>query len=215
VTKRKSELQKKSLENDNERLQSEIRQIEQQLSQKDYERSQNAAQIASLETRISTVPSVRVALEGIKERYNSAKQTYDETLKKKNDAETVVGVETNAQGETIRVQDPANVPQSPVAPKRALLTLVGAGVGLLIGLIFASFFEIPRLLKIQNLDDAKHYTSLPVLATVPPLLSTNEKAWIQRSSWLKLAAGAAAAVGIIPLIVLILQATRVFDRLIS
>src|SRR6185436_3033464 len=101
-------------------------QIEQQLAQKDVERQQNAGQIAALEARISTVPNVRVALEGIKERYASAKQTYDEILKKKNDAETVVGVETNAQGETIRVQDPANVPQSPVAPKRYLLTLLGA-----------------------------------------------------------------------------------------
>lgn len=215
ATARKSEMQKKSLESDNERIQSEIRAIDQQLSQKDSERGQNAGQIAALEARISSVPSVRVALEGIKERYNSAKQTYDETLKKKNDAGIVVGVETNAQGETIRVQDPANVPQSPVAPKRALLTLLGAGIGLFIGLIFAAFFEVPRLLKIQNLDDAKHYTQLPVLATVPPLLSAGEKAWIQRSSWLKLAAGAAAAIGIIPVIVLILQATKVFDRLVS
>ena len=71
------------------------------------------------------------------------------------------------------------------------------------------------MIKIQNLDDAKHYTQLPVLASVPPLLSAAERSWIRRSGWLKLAAGAAAAVGVIPIIVLILQVTRVFDRLIS
>jgi polysaccharide biosynthesis transport protein len=212
---RKAELQKKSLELENDRLQSQIGQIEQQLANKDLERQQNSGQIVVLESRINTIPNVKVALEGITAQYQSAKQTYDEILKKKNDAETVVGVETNAQGETIRVQDPANVPQSPVAPKRFLLTLLGTGSGLVLGLFLAAFFEIPRLFKIQNIEDAKHYTGLPVLASVPPLLSAGEKTWIRRSHWLKLMAGAAAAVGIIPVIVLLLQATRLFERLVS
>ena len=156
-----------------------------------------------------------MALEGVTAQYQSAKQTYDEILKKKNDAETVVGVETNAQGETIRVQDPANVPQSPVAPKRFLLTLLGTGIGLAFGFIIAAFFEVPRLFKIQNIEDAKHYTGLPVLASVPPLLSPGEKKWLRRSHWLKLTAGAAAALGVIPLIVLVLQATGLFEKLVS
>jgi polysaccharide chain length determinant protein (PEP-CTERM system associated) len=214
-SKSRGDLQKKNLELDNERIHAQIASIEKQMAQKDSERQQNAGQIAALEGRINSIPNVKVALEGINARYQSAKETYDEILKKKNDAETVVGVETNAQGETIRVQDPANVPVSPVAPKRALLTLMGSGIGLLIGLIFAAVYEIPRMIKIQSLDDVKHYTQLPVIASVPPLLSGAEKSWIRRSGWLKLAAGAAAAVGIIPVIVLILQVTRIFDRLIS
>ncbi|MBV9214912.1 MAG: hypothetical protein JO053_01950 [Acidobacteria bacterium] len=212
---RKADLQKKNIDLDNERIQAQIGQIEKQIAQKDVERQQNSAQITALEEKINQIPNVKVALEGINARYQSAKQTYDETLKKKNDAETVVGVETNAQGETIRVQDPANVPQSPVAPRRFLLTLIGTGVGLLIGLIMAAFFEVPRMLRVQTIDDAKHYTMLPVLASVPPLLSAGEKAWIRRSGWLKLAAGMAAAVGVIPLIVVALQATRIFDTLAS
>lgn len=212
---RKADLQKKSLELENQRIQGQIGQIEQQLIQKDVERQQNSGQIAALEARINTIPNVKVALEGVNARYQSAKQTYDEILKKKNDAETVVGVETNAQGETIRVQDPANVPQAPVAPKRFMLTLVGAALGLGFGLFLAAFFEVPRLFKIQNIEDAKHYTGLPVLASVPPLLSAGEKTWIRRSHWMRLAAGVAAAIGIIPLIVLILQATRLLDKLVS
>lgn len=212
---RKAELQKKTLELENQRIQAEIGQIEKQLASKDGEIRQNAAEVAALEARINAVPGVKVALEGITGQFQSAKDTYNEILKKKNEAETVVGVETNAQGETIRVQDPANVPQSPVAPKRFVLTLIGAGIGLLIGLIMAAFSEIPRFFKIQSIEDAKHYTGLPVLASVPPLLSVAEKQWIKRSGWLKLAAGVVAAIGIIPVVILILQATRLFDRLVS
>ncbi len=212
---RKAELQKKNLELENQRIQAQIGQIEQQLASKDIERQQNSSQISGLESRINTIPNVKVALESVTAQYQSAKQTYDEILKKKNDAETIVGVEANSQGETIRVQDPANVPQSPVAPKRFILTILGTGIGLVLGLILAAFFEVPRLFKIQNIDDAKHYTGLPVLASVPPLLSVGEKTWIRRSAWMRLAAGVAAAIGIIPLIIIILQFTRLFDLMVS
>ncbi len=215
TSKNKTELQRKSLELENERIQAQIGQIEKQLGAKDGDLRVNAGEVAALESRINAVPGVKVALESVTAQYQSSKQTYDEILKKKNEAETVVGVETNAQGETIRVQDPANVPQSPVAPKRFLLTLIGTGVGLFIGLILMAIFEVPRFFKIQSIEDAKHYTGLPVLASIPPLLSASEKQWIKRSGWLKLAAGIVAAIGIIPVIILILQATRLFDRLVS
>ena len=215
ATSRKSDLQKKSLELENERIQSQIGLIEQQLAQKDLERGQNGVQITQLEAKINTIPNVKVALEGVNARYTSAKTTYDEILKKKNDSGLTLNVAQGQQGETIRVQDPANIPSSPVAPKRFVLTLVGSGIGLVFGLFIAAFFEIPRLFKVQNIDDAKHYTGLPVLASVPSLLSESEKTWERRSHWLKLAAGLTAAIGVIPLLVLILQATRVFDRLVA
>jgi polysaccharide chain length determinant protein (PEP-CTERM system associated) len=212
---KKTELQRKSLELENQRIQSQIVQIETQMATKDVELKQNAAEVSALEARINAIPSVKVALEGVNGQYQSAKTTYDEILKKKNEAETVVGVETNAQGETIRVQDPANVPQSPVAPKRFLLTLVGTGLGLFLGLLLAAVFEVPRFFRIQSIEDAKHYTGLPVLASVPPLLSADEKAWIKRSHMLRVAAGSAFAIAVIPLIVLVLQITRVLDLLVS
>jgi len=215
ASQRRADLQRKSLELENQKYQSQIAQIDQQLAFKDREIQMNAGQIAGLESRINSIPNVKVALEGVTAQYQSAKQSYDEILKKKNDAETVVGVEANAQGETIRVQDPANIPQSPVAPKRGLLTLLGTGIGLFLGLLLAGIFEAPRIFRIQNIQDAKHYTGLPVLASVPPLLSYDEKMWMKRSQWLRLSTGVVIALGVIPVIVMILQATRLFDKLVS
>ena len=212
---RKADLQKQNLEIEKQKAESQIAQIEQQLKYKDTELQQNAGQISILEGKINQIPNVKVALEGVNNQYQSVRTTYEDRLKKFNDAQQQVDREKNAQGETIRVQDAANLPSSPVAPKRGLLTAMGGALGLVLGLFLAAAFELPRVLKIQNIEDAKHYTGLPILASVPPLLSHSEKTWQARSYWLKVLAGFAVAVGAIPLIVMVLQASRVFERVVS
>ncbi len=213
---RKAELQKQNLLIEKQKTESQIVQIDQQMQYKDQELQQNSMQIAALESKINLIPNVKVALESINTQYQSAKETYDDLLKKKNNAELMVGVESNAQGETIRVQDPANLPSSPAnASKKPMLVVVGAGIGLAIGLFLAGIFEVPRLFTIQSIEDAKHYTGLAVLASVPPLLSHKEIAWQNRSHWFKVLAGVAVAVGSIPLLIMILQATQIFDRIVS
>jgi succinoglycan biosynthesis transport protein ExoP len=212
---RKADLQKQNLGIEKQKAESEITQIDAQMQSKENELRQNAVQISILEGKINQIPNVKVALEGVNNQYVSARTTYDDRLKKYNDAQQQVDREKNAQGETVRVQDAANLPSSPVAPKRGLLTALGAAIGLALGLFLAAAFELPRVLKIQNIEDAKHYTGLPILASVPPLLSHSEKTWQARSYWLKVIAGFAVAIGAIPLIVMVLQASRVFERVVS
>lgn len=211
----KADLQKKNIEIEKQKAESQIALIDQQITNKDNELRQNAGQIQLIDDKINASPNVKVALESINTQYQSAKQTYDELLKKKNDAALQVNRESNAQGETVQVVDPANLPSSPVAPKRIILTAMGGAMGLAIGLFLAGIFEIPRLFKIQNIEDAKHYTGLPVIASVPPLLSYNEKTWGSRAHFMKVLLGTAAAITAIPVIIMILQVTRVFERMVS
>ncbi len=212
---RKAEMQKQNLQIEKQKAESQIAQIDQSLQYKDQEIQQNNKEIVILESKINTIPNVKVALEGITNQYESAKSTYDDYLKKRNDANLQVDREQNAQGETIRVQDAANLPSSPVAPKRGMLTAMGAAIGLFLGLFLAAAFELPRVLKIQNIEDAKHYTGLPILASVPPLLSHKERAWQMRVHWLKVLTGIIIAIGLIPLIIIALEKSRVFERVVS
>lgn len=210
---RKAELQKKSLEIDRDKAEGQITQIEDQLRQKDSELSQNAGQISILESKINSIPNVKVALEGVTNQLELAKSAYDEILKKFNNAQQQVERESNAQGETIRVVDEANLPQSPEnASKRPLLVGIGALVGLGLGFLLAGAFEIPRLMTVQNVEDAKHYTGLPVLASVPDLLSDKEVESAKRMSFLKVAAGCAAAIISIPILIILLQMSRIIER---
>ncbi len=206
-------VQTKNLEIEKQKAESQIGLIDQQMTMKDQELRDNATQISILEAKINTIPNVKVALESITNQYESAKTTYEDTLKKKNDAQSQVERDSNAQGETIEVVDPANLPQSPVnATKKPMFALMGAGLGLALGLFLAGIFEIPRLFKIQSIEDAKHYTGLPVLASIPPLLTRQEISWQKRSYWLKVLAGLVVAVGSIPLLIILFEKTRIFER---
>ena len=212
----KAEMQKKNLEIEKQKAESEITQIEQQMQYKDQELQQNSGLIAALESKINTIPNVKVALEGITTQYTSAKQTYDDLLKKHNDAQLQVERESRAQGETISVVDAANLPESPAnASKKPMFIALGAMFGLGFGLFLAGIFEVPRFFVIQNVEDAKHYSGLPVLASVPPLLSYKEKARLKRAYWFKILIGVAVAIGSIPIIIMMLQASGIFARVAS
>ncbi len=211
---RKAELQKKSLEIDRDKANGQIQQIDDQLTAKDNDLRSNAGQIAQIESRINTIPNVKVALEGVSNQLDLAKSAYDEILKKFNNAQQQVERESNAQGESIRVVDPAHLPQTPEnASKRPFIIVLGAVVGLCVGLLLAAIFEVPRLMTVQSIDDAKHYTGLPVLAAVPELLTDGEIVASKRIYYLKVSAGVAAMVLSIPILIVTLQFTRIIERI--
>lgn len=214
LSSRRTDLQKKNLEIEREKAENHSGQITQQIQSKDDELRQNLIHIAALEAKINTIPSVKVELEGINNQYSSAKATYEDLLKKYNNAQQQVDREANEQGETIRVVDPASLPQAPVnAKKKPMFLAVGLGFGLAMGLLFASFFEIPRLLRLQSSEDVEYYTGVTVLAAIPSLVSLKEqkrKAWFDR---LQVAVGIVAAFVSVPLIIGVLQLSALFERL--
>jgi hypothetical protein len=94
-----------------------------------------------------------------------------------------------------------------------MLSGLGLAFGLGLGLLLTGIFEIPRLLTIQSTEDARHYTGLPVLISVPELLTPEEARAIPRRRRLLLAAAVAVTIMAIPLLALTLKATHVFEIL--
>jgi polysaccharide chain length determinant protein (PEP-CTERM system associated) len=193
-------------------LQSDLQRIDNEIKRQEAILAQSEGQIGEVNQRINNVPGTEVGLEILNREYITKKGNYDDLLKKSQSAELVANVAANAQGETIQVIDPANLPSRPVAPKRPLLMLLGLGFGLAVGLLAAAAFEVPRLLTIQTLDDAEHYTGLPVLISVPELLTPQEARRVPLRRRLLLAAGVVITLVSIPALALLLRATHVFDR---
>jgi polysaccharide chain length determinant protein (PEP-CTERM system associated) len=170
-------------------------------------------QIGLVMQRINMVPGAEIELGKLDREYQTRKAAYDSLLAQQARIELGADAASQQQGEGIVVVDPANLPSKPVAPKRITLAALGLGLGLLVGLVFAGAFEVPRLLTIQTSEDASHYTNLPVLVSVPELLTPQEARKIPRRRRLLLAAGIVATIVSIPLLALALKLTHVFEIL--
>ena len=169
-------------------------------------------QINVVMQRINSVPGAEVTLGALDRDYQTKKAQYDALLMQAQKIGLSADATSQQQGEGIQVVDPANLPARPVAPKRLVLMGAGLAVGLGVGLLLAGLFEVPKLLTIQTSEDAAHYTALPVLMTVPELLTPQQAIVIPRRRKLLLATAVAAMVLAIPALALILKLTQVFER---
>jgi polysaccharide chain length determinant protein (PEP-CTERM system associated) len=176
--------------------------------------SQTEREITSINQRLASIPAVGVNLESINRRFTTAKAEYDAVAEKKQKASLTGAAITNNLGESIILQDAANLPQTPVAPKRPLLIALGLFLGLGVGLFFAMFAEAPRFFTIQTMDDAEHYTGLPVLVALPELMTPQESARRPRKRLAFLTVGVIISLISIPVIIKALSMTQIFERFV-
>jgi len=196
-------------------VQNEIKLIDGEVKRQQALLAQNETNIGGLVTRINNVPGVEVQLTAIDRDYQTKKAALDQLLVQQQKLTLNKAAATQQQGEGIQVVDTANLPSQPVAPKRLMLSSVGLAAGLVLGLLLIAIFEGPRLLTIQNADDARHYTGLPVLLSVPELLTPQEARAVPRRRRMLLAAGVVATLVSIPMLALALKLTHVFEYLMT
>ncbi len=175
--------------------------------------TETTAAIGQVAARLNQVPGTTVQLQAIEREYNTKKVLFDDLLKQKASADLGVNVAVNSQGETIQVIDPANLPTTPIAPKRQVLIAMGLGLGLGLGLLLAFAREAPGLLKVNTTPDAEHYTGLPVLISVPMIRTTTEVRNRRIRHIALAAAGIVIAVISVPALIIALKFTRIFETL--
>ena len=196
-------------------LEGEIKRIDSEIAREQELIKNNDTQISGLLGRINKVPGADVALGAIDREYQTKKSAYDLLLQQQQKITLGADAASQQHSEGIEVIDPANLPHKPVAPKRFMLAGIGLGAGLLVGLLLTVLLEVPRLRTIQNSDDVGHYMGLPVLISVPELLTPREARTLPRRRRLLLAAGMVATIVSIPLLALALKVTHLFEFLSS
>jgi hypothetical protein len=87
-------------------------------------------------------------------------------------------------------------------------------LGLGVGFVLAMFAEAPRFFTIQSMDDAEHYTGLPVLVALPELMTPAEMARRPRIRLAYLAVGLVVSMISIPILVKALSVTQLFERFV-
>lgn len=180
-----------------------------ELKQNDLNQLQ--AEINRLNAKIEQIPFLQAAVQRIERDYNTLKKGYDDLLVQKNNVDWGTKLTTELSGNTFRMQDPAYIPQKPVAPPRWLLYAFSLLLGLASGLVVAVAIEARSLFTIQDARDVEHYMHLPLLVTVPQIVTDNER---RQRAMLRLVQFAGILLLIlvsIPVLVTVVQRSRVLN----
>jgi polysaccharide chain length determinant protein (PEP-CTERM system associated) len=127
-------------------------------------------QVTLYQTRVDNTSVRGIELSKISRTYEITLRKYQDLLAKGLESELSENMEKKQKGEQFQILDPANFPLKPIRPNRQMILLMGvlAGIGGGFGLAFiwdnlnSSF---------RRSDDLAAYVSLPLLATIPALLT--------------------------------------------
>jgi polysaccharide chain length determinant protein (PEP-CTERM system associated) len=185
---------------------------------KDLERKQSElehtnAQIAELQSRLRSTPLLATEATKIERDYDVLRKRYDDLVAKRDNAKFGAKVINDFSGETFRMQDPANLPEAPVSPKRRLLYPMSLIIGLFTGLIAAIAIEARAMTTIRDAKDVAHYTRLPLLVTVPKIVTAQERRHLPLLATAKVLGVMLLIAAAIPLLYQAIKISRVLDVL--
>ena len=106
--------------------------------------------------------------------YGVLQSVYTGLLAKKEDSNISANLERRQIGEQFKLLDPAQMSERPFSPNRPLITAMGVGGGLLIGLLITALLEY-RDTSFKTDAEVASLLALPVLAVVPLMQSDQER----------------------------------------
>jgi polysaccharide chain length determinant protein (PEP-CTERM system associated) len=182
-------------------LQANIQRAQTELEAKNLEletRNRQQAELNKLidqyNARIQASPLMDRDYAQLSRDYELARNNYDSLMAKKQQSEIATSLENKGQGERLELLDDASLPATPTKPTRSLWVAGALGIGLLLGVSLAGAREMKDT-SLKNLKDARAYTNLPVLGTVPLLENDLVVRRKRRLAWL--AWSAASIIGVL------------------
>jgi uncharacterized protein involved in exopolysaccharide biosynthesis len=120
------------------------------------------------ESRMQGIPTGDKEYSDMLRDRDLAKQRYIDLEIKAEKSNVSIDISRRKQGETLELLDAATLPASPVAPNRQRIIPIGAAVGLIVGLVLVAIREVKNT-SLKNLKDARLYTQLTILGSIPLL----------------------------------------------
>jgi polysaccharide chain length determinant protein (PEP-CTERM system associated) len=151
-------------------LQTQISDIDAEIQSLRSQRDHIRAQIATLQSRVDATPIRAIELSKISRGYEITLRKYQDLLAKSLESELSENMEKKQKGEQFQILDPANFPLAPVRPNRPMIVLIGllAGLGAGFGLAFVSDNMDTSF---KRSDEINAYVNVPLLATIPALMT--------------------------------------------
>lgn len=167
-------------------IKAELEMLDRQIQHKADQKKQVAQQLAEYQRRSEAVPTRESELIALTRDYETLQKIYTTLLAKGEDAKVAYNLERRQMGEQFRIIDQARLPERPFSPNRLFINLAGILGGLLVGLGLVALIEV-RDTSMRSDDDVVATLSLPVLATIPAIVTAAE-ARVQRRRQMLLAA---------------------------
>jgi succinoglycan biosynthesis transport protein ExoP len=180
-----------------------IQQLQSSIEAKDLEIAEYTKQmkrasdlIKTYQARIEVVPMGEKQFGDLQRDRDLSRQHYVEVAQKLERAGLAQEMENRKQGEMLEILDSASLPISPTEPKRPLIISIGAGLGLLLGLVIAGGREMKDT-SLKNLKDVRAYTQMAILGSIPLLENDFVVRRRRRLAWLGWTTACLAAVVVI------------------
>jgi polysaccharide chain length determinant protein (PEP-CTERM system associated) len=151
--------------------------------------------IAEYQARVENVPRREQEFRELSRDYESTNALYQSLRKRYEEAQLAESMEQRQKGEQFRVLDPAVPSHTPAAPKRlqlllvALLGSVGLGVG---AAMLAEHLDT----SFHTLDDLRAFSRVPVLVSIPRIVTATDRRWRRVRQSLAATAGVVALAAI-------------------
>jgi polysaccharide biosynthesis transport protein len=145
----------------------------------DRHRSDQSAlqqEISSYQSKVDSVPVLETQLTELTRNYETSRQNYQSLLDKRMSAGMSQDLESRQQAERFIVLDEAKTPEKPVRPRRLPTMLAAVPVSLL--LTIAAILGVQMLLgRIDSEAQLRALLpdSVPLLGTIPPIVSRAER----------------------------------------
>jgi uncharacterized protein involved in exopolysaccharide biosynthesis len=173
----------RDLETNIKRLESAIAARDLEIDEYNKEMKQANDAIKGYQGRIETLPLGEKQYADLLRDRDLAKEQYMDLSVKLQRAEVAQEMEGRKQGETLELLDPASLPSTPTEPKRPMVISIGAGLGLLLGIVIAGAREMKDT-SLKNLKDVRAYTQMAILGSVPLLENDFVVRRRRRLAWL-------------------------------
>jgi polysaccharide chain length determinant protein (PEP-CTERM system associated) len=196
-----------------DRAHSSLAQLESQLKANELEIANRKQEIDALQKeigqyqgRLNLTPIREQQLADVSRNHDQSRANYESLLAKRLQSWMATDLAKRQEGEQFSILDPPSLPQKPYSPNPLQLSLAGLAIGLVGGLVFVFAKEAlqPHLYTEAEIPQC---VAIPVIATIPPLLTHSEKNKQMRQRNLGLAATIVLLM-IVPLVTLIAYIRR-------
>ena len=170
VSKGKKVEDKKNMEMDPfyEEMEGQLAATDLEVTRLKDEEARTKAKIAEYQTRVENVPVRELAMTNLTRDYQNTKETYQQLLRKSEEAQQAENLERRQKGEQFKVIDPARIPEKPFRPNIPRILFFGLLLGMCSGFGMA-FFREQMDRSFRDADDLEATLGFKVLANIPKI----------------------------------------------